>query len=368
MKLKLLAAAFLLAAMTADAAEYYMSPSGSDSNAGTLEKPWKSYRRAQQTLKPGDTLFARGGTYKGRAGGAYRDWKVSGTASAPITFRNYPGEQPVFDGLRGTSSEEGYFLIFDRVASIRVIGLKITRWGDEWGNGIIQFENAASDIIIDSNYFDDNGHDELDHHIYLEYGAPNNISVLNNYFGKATGCAIHFYHPDSAKDVQIHNNFFRDSHCGIVLADLATNIRIHHNTFVNNQTNISIDDHGSKAVENIQIHNNISYSAGSTVGLKVGSRDAAQVFEDCNLWHATNNTPIQWEGNNWTLAQLRSNTVHGDQSIQADPRLVSLTEPGLLTDSPAIDKACGQWGVSTDIDRTARPLGPAFDMGADEVR
>jgi hypothetical protein len=35
----------------------------SDSNAGTIDKPWKTIHKANQTLQPGDTVYIRGGTY-----------------------------------------------------------------------------------------------------------------------------------------------------------------------------------------------------------------------------------------------------------------------------------------------------------------
>src|SRR5688572_10441566 len=86
-----------VSAGASSAATYYMAPNGSDSSSGSISAPWASYKRAQAVLKPGDTLYARGGLYGPRAGQG-RDWKVSGTASAPITFSAYPGERPVFDG------------------------------------------------------------------------------------------------------------------------------------------------------------------------------------------------------------------------------------------------------------------------------
>ena len=69
---------------------YYISTRGSDSNRGTLSKPWRTIQKALNTLKPGQTGHVRGGTYIQSI-----VMKRAGTASAPITVRAYPGEKPV---------------------------------------------------------------------------------------------------------------------------------------------------------------------------------------------------------------------------------------------------------------------------------
>ena len=69
---------------------YYISTRGSDSNRGTLSKPWRTIQKALNTLKPGQQGFVRGGTYSQSL-----VMKRAGTASAPITVRAYPGEHPV---------------------------------------------------------------------------------------------------------------------------------------------------------------------------------------------------------------------------------------------------------------------------------
>jgi hypothetical protein len=90
----------LFASASAFAAEYYMSPSGSDSNPGTLAAPWKTMDRLQtavnNTLRPGDTVYFRGGDYLiTNANRTYYSFRAKGTASAPITYKNYQGEKPV---------------------------------------------------------------------------------------------------------------------------------------------------------------------------------------------------------------------------------------------------------------------------------
>jgi hypothetical protein len=73
---------------------YFVDPvKGSDQQDGSQAKPWKSVAHAVARLKPGDTLYLRGGTY-------YEQVVMScaGTAEKSITVRSYPGELAILDG------------------------------------------------------------------------------------------------------------------------------------------------------------------------------------------------------------------------------------------------------------------------------
>jgi hypothetical protein len=88
----------LFASASAYAAEYYVSPSGSDSNPGTLAAPWKTPKKALgYALNPGDTVWFRGGDYIIES---YLTFNKKGTQGSPITYKNYNGETPtiVYNG------------------------------------------------------------------------------------------------------------------------------------------------------------------------------------------------------------------------------------------------------------------------------
>lgn len=73
---------------------YFIDPSkGDDRSRGTQQAPWKSIGHALKQLKPGDTLYLRGGTYYGVV-----TISVCGTADKPITIRSFPGELAILDG------------------------------------------------------------------------------------------------------------------------------------------------------------------------------------------------------------------------------------------------------------------------------
>ena len=66
---------------------------GDDAARGDEAAPWKTLAHALRQLKPGDTLYLRGGVY-------YEHVALtrSGTAETPITIAGYPGELAIIDG------------------------------------------------------------------------------------------------------------------------------------------------------------------------------------------------------------------------------------------------------------------------------
>jgi MYXO-CTERM domain-containing protein len=97
----------LLAPLATQAATYYVSPTGSDTAAGTLAAPFASWAQAQTAAAAGDTVYFRGGTYKYTdatstcsSTSATVDSVVlskSGTSGNMINYWAYQGETPVFD-------------------------------------------------------------------------------------------------------------------------------------------------------------------------------------------------------------------------------------------------------------------------------
>jgi hypothetical protein len=99
------ALAFVLIGTQAMATDYYVSPSGNDSNNGTSQSSaWRTIARVQQlqyVLQPGDRiLFERGASFSGQL-----DINSSGTAGQPIVIGAYgSGNLPVISGSTTTGS------------------------------------------------------------------------------------------------------------------------------------------------------------------------------------------------------------------------------------------------------------------------
>ncbi|KAF2002802.1 polysaccharide lyase family 9 protein [Amniculicola lignicola CBS 123094] len=77
------------------AATLYVSPTGSDSAAGSLTAPLQSIQSAIDKAVAGDTVYLRGGTYSPTKN---IQIKKSGTSANPYTLSAYGTEVPVIDG------------------------------------------------------------------------------------------------------------------------------------------------------------------------------------------------------------------------------------------------------------------------------
>src|SRR5208283_1800873 len=77
---------------------YWVSPSGSDSNAGSASSPFATLQHSMMSLHPGDTLDVESGSYKGFVAGwdstpassGDQFGTIDGTAGDPITIQAAP--------------------------------------------------------------------------------------------------------------------------------------------------------------------------------------------------------------------------------------------------------------------------------------
>lgn len=93
---------------------FYVSTSGDDKNAGSIEAPWASWQKAFLMAGPGDTVYIRGGVYKAKS---LTNYGVSisakkGLKAFPICIFNYPNERPILDcsSISRTDKNKGIFL------------------------------------------------------------------------------------------------------------------------------------------------------------------------------------------------------------------------------------------------------------------
>ncbi len=100
MIMKLLALSLLTS--TANAAIYYVSPTGSNANPGTQAAPFLTIQKGHDVAVAGDTIYVRGGTYNVSTEITLTRDGVSGK---PISLLAYPGERPVIDGINGTTGD-----------------------------------------------------------------------------------------------------------------------------------------------------------------------------------------------------------------------------------------------------------------------
>ena len=112
------------------AAEYYVSPTGNDANAGSMTQPFATLQKGHDVAAAGDTVWIRGGTYRivtPKNSGAGIALTKSGTSDTNrIKFWAYAGERPVFDFAMLAISTSGYTAGFSVSGSyLHIKGLEI---------------------------------------------------------------------------------------------------------------------------------------------------------------------------------------------------------------------------------------------------
>lgn len=362
--------------------DYHIAPTGSDSGAGTLASPWKTIKYASAKLTPGKTLCARGGVYHGQAG---LIWKSSGKASAPVTFKNYPNEKPVFDGQWGDTGTAGDFLVFSNNSHIVVDGITVQRYADKYGNGAIDLHHGlgpVNNITIQNSTFIDNGsHKAQDHHIYIAAGATN-VTIRNNLFMRASGSAIQVYHTPASSGIRIYNNVMiggalncfqsKKNPCsasdtqqwGVIIGD-ARSTQIYNNTIYGMQYGIDFN-FGTVTTGPYSVKNNLIVNS-AVAGIRITSAYAPYFKSDYNGFSG-NLMDIKWHGADMSAAQFAVATRNERHAVRANPMFKNAPAGDfrLKEGSPMIDKATAMSLFSTDKDGVARPKGSKIDIGAHE--
>lgn len=145
----LLLCSFLFVSL-AQAADYFVSPEGSDSNAGdSIGEAWRTIGKANRALRPGDTVHILGGKYVNDPIRPDR----SGTSSGPISYVAYQGEEPVLtsdkrDGLNpAIDLTDRDYIIVD---GINVDGVK--GWPNSRVKHFAQFSNTSYSAIRNGHF------------------------------------------------------------------------------------------------------------------------------------------------------------------------------------------------------------------------
>jgi len=166
----LIAVILLVAGNVASGQPWYVALTGSDSNTGTLNFPFRTIEKAVSVVKAGETIYVRGGTYNltltitlGK----------SGTETSLISLLAYPGEIPVlnFSSQTQSSSNRGVVL----TGSWWLIkGISITGAGD---NGMI-ISGGSNNIIEQCSFYRNR-----DSGLQIDNGAANNmVRNCDSYF------------------------------------------------------------------------------------------------------------------------------------------------------------------------------------------
>ena len=280
---------------------FYVATNGNDANPGTESQPWRTIQKAANTLKAGQTVYVKQGTYKEQI-----TVQNSGSADKWITFSSYPGQTATIDGTgisMGNPVDGGLFQIYGK-SYIKVTGFKIinsgyagfyvTKYGTTPSSNIIFSNNylertwAAAIIMMGlastpaTNFIVD-GNTLVQSHYSDDAAAHEGISIGGNLEG-----------------FEVKNNVIRDSlHGAIDAKDGARNGKIYRNTCTRTTYSCVYVDGYTGGASNIDIFENVVHDMKSQNVDDVGSgfniaSEQGGIVEKINIYNnlAYNNPGI----------------------------------------------------------------------------
>jgi hypothetical protein len=184
---------------------FFVSPTGSDSAAGTKAKPWRTIQKAANAVPAGSTVEIRGGVYRERV-----VMHVSGAPGAWITFRNYNGEHVRLDGT-GLGPFDGIagLIAIDSRSYIAVDGLEIAHFHDLADSFVpagVFVTGTAHDISLRDLDVHDIRTATADAHGIAVYGT-NGDSPIHDV--TIDGNRVHDNHLGSSESVVVNGNVRR---------------------------------------------------------------------------------------------------------------------------------------------------------------
>jgi hypothetical protein len=134
--------AFAVLQASSQAATYYVSPTGNDTNAGTIAKPFASLYRATSKTAPGDIVYLRGGTYKYTVPQTIQG---TGTATAYLNLLSYPGETAILDFAGSTAGKDAVQVAgnYVRISNLTVQNSPKANIS-VWGSSYVSVRNVRS--------------------------------------------------------------------------------------------------------------------------------------------------------------------------------------------------------------------------------
>lgn len=310
-------------------AGFYVAPNGSPNGDGSRERPWdlRTALGHPSAVRPGDTIWVRGGTYRGAFQSSLR-----GSASAPIVLRAYPGERATIDGANGNGS------------TLRIDGEHAIYWGLEVMNSSpARTEDRETGVYIRS------GNNKLVHlvihdtglAVYTEASAPNvdivGCIIYNNGYNttEGHGHALYIRNISGSKllrDNVMFNQFAYGIHVYTTPGGGLNNITVEGNTSFNNGSvssnsrvhsgNLLVG--GEEPVQQGRVIDNMTYYSPD-----VGARNVSIGYS------STNNRDVVVRGNyavggdvvftvrNWDQVTVQDNVFYGTD------RIVELVESSL---------------------------------------
>lgn len=270
----------------------FVSPQGNNTTGnGSKNKPFKTIAKALNTVKAGQTIYLREGTYTENI-----VFNKSGKEGKPITLRNYPNEVAKID-LTDKTVES--VIDFNSQSNINVIGLELCNLKQKTNSvvGIFLQGGEKNCIIANCNIHNIEGKSASTGNAHgirivgLTEDKIENILIINNHIHNCIcGTSEALTIESNVKNVDVIKNTIHDN--GNIGIDIAGNFKENSNPALDFAQNIYVAEnevyncHSDNAdcaglycdgASNVIFARNKSYN--NQVGLEIGSEEPADKDE-----------------------------------------------------------------------------------------
>lgn len=308
---------------------HHVAVNGAATNDGSYNAPWTlatALSGAGGRVRPGDTVWVRGGTYRGTFTST-----VAGQAGAPVVIRAYPGERAIIDGNTSTTSSTfvvrgGYVVVWD----LEIMNSNPTRdfsIADSHSrpNGVVNYasntkyvnlivhdvgvafytEPQYTNVEVTGSIFYNNGWQSPSrghgHALYIKsYAGP--VIARDNVMFNQYGYGVHIY--TNAGSGQLNN------------ITLEGNVAFNNGTLSANSSSPNILLGGEATATGDAIRNNFTYytpGVGAT-NVKVGYGTLRNGSVQVNGNYFVGGSPVLDFGY-WTAAGVSGNTLVGTSRV-----------------------------------------------------
>ena len=404
----------------AEAATYYVAPTGNDSNSGSQASPWKTIQVAGKVLQAGDAVNVAPGSYAGFIFG----WdgpnqgqysQISGTAAMPITIQADPSAArgSVIINARNNETAIGidlepgcdYVIIkgFNVIGTggIANYGIKVTGNNDHVINNIVHdisnpiagiHDNGGNNGLIQGNeVYNIGGTDTHGHAIYV--ANNDGTRIVGNYLHNNGYIGIHINgDPNVVSHLLVDKNIIVNNGQNAINADGLQDSVLENNLIYGYQSSgivlYQIDASGP-GINNVIVNNTIvSTQSGAGTAFRANSGSAPNtLYNNILLGGGSAVVSLAGDSMNQTLAYnvLPSNpqlvdddsggasnlpTSMSQHSVIATAAQLFVNPAGdfhLKVGSPAIDSGTSSQAPAQDNEGIPRPMGNEYDIGAYEA-
>ncbi len=349
----------VLVSASAQAADFYVSTLGSDSNPGTTSQPFRTITYAYSQASAGTTIHVLPGVYYDYTSRWGIHLGKSGSATSPIVLQSTVRGGAVIDGQNATNRNQGFYIdgdynVVDGFEIRNCPNGGISIWAD--GNGIINNEIHQNGNSPNSTT---NGCDGA----YSNEGTSGNYYACNSIHdnGRSGSTLDHGLYLCGQNETVLNNVVFHNAASGLQIAGYTTvsNMMVYNNVMAWNGTQGIIL---WMSLSGVDIKNNILYQ---NAGYGVHSYDAhgSGIVFDHNLNYGNGSGAYDFTGGGSDYSYTLGTT------ISADPRFVNESSASmdghLSSGSPAIGAGLNLYSVfTTDMSGAARPPSGPWDLGA----